>query len=88
MVILYNEDGSLKPLMLSRLIKEAQIVLDTKGDMPVAVGTTEAGYDDTYYTKQAVCSTPQVIRSENIASAVDWYKSNNHSCVFYIDGEL
>lgn len=88
MIILHNGEGGLEPLMLSRLIEEAQKVLDTIGDIPVAVGTTETGYDDTYYTKQAVCSIPDVIKSDNIRSAKRWYFARNFPNVFYIDGEL
>jgi len=80
-----DEQGNLKPLMLSELILIAQKSLLEYGDMIVWVETSEAGYEFNEEHSQPVSDPPEVIGG-NIAKKKSYWDNENYQNAFVISG--
>lgn len=78
----FEADGSLKPLMLSDLIRVAQQALQEHGDMPVGVETCVIGYEYTADQSAPVSDEPTV----STPSWLDCYWIGRFKQAFVLDG--
>lgn len=78
-----DDQGNLKPLMLSELIAIAQKALATHGDMPVGVCTCVPGYDDNEEHNLPVSDPPCV---EHMRWMSSYWIDRNYKKAFSISG--
>jgi hypothetical protein len=80
-----DNEGNLKPLMLSELIIAAQKAIDIHGDMIVWVETMVAGYEYNEEHSLPVSDIPEV-DNRNLAKQNGYWQDNEYIKSFIIQG--